>query len=63
MAWVRFTQDYDFRVCHGVTTAYKAGMMLNVPARCAREAVELDRALRIKTPRRHELEGVHNDGN
>ena len=61
MAWVCFTRDYDYRVKHGVTTAYKAGMVLNVPARCAREAIELKRAERIKAPRKGELDGVHDD--
>lgn len=63
MAWVRFTQDYDFRVRHGITRAYKAGMMLSVPARCAREAIELKRAERVKTPSKSELEAmVRDDG-
>lgn len=63
MAWVRFTQDYDFRVRQGVTRAYKAGMQLSVTARCAREAIALNRAERMKTPSKSELEAmVRNDG-
>lgn len=56
MAWVQFTQDYDFYVRHGVTIAYKSGMKLNVTARCAREAIALDRAERIKAPPKSETE-------
>lgn len=62
MAWVHFTHDFDFRVKQGVTTAYKVGMVLNVPARCAREAIALKRAEAIKAPYRHELNEVQNDG-
>lgn len=58
MAWVRFTQDFDFRVRHGVTKAYKAGMKLSVTTRCAKEAIALNRAERIKTPSKLELEAM-----
>lgn len=56
MAWVHFTQDHDFNVRRGVTIAYKTGMEMNVTARCAREAIALDRAERIKAPPKSEPE-------
>ncbi len=61
MAWVRFTQDFDFRVRQGVTKAYKAGMKLSVTARCAQQAIALKRAERIKTPSKSELEAMVRD--
>lgn len=47
--WVRFAADFDFRPpgAHW-TTAYKAGMRVNVTRDCARAAGE--RAVRVRTP-------------
>lgn len=48
MAWVRFTADFDFKATPQSTIAYKAGMKLNVPQRCASIAVLARKAARLK---------------
>lgn len=53
MPWVRFTSDFDFDPRHGVTIAYKAGMVLNVTRRCAERAIEIKRAVRMRKISRH----------
>lgn len=56
MPWARFTDNFDWSPRYGVTTAYKAGMVLNVTRRCrdaavaARKAVAMTKASRDADP-------------
>lgn len=52
MAWVRFTSDFEWWPSPQVTISYKAGSILNVTRRCAKEAVEKGRAVRAAAPAR-----------
>lgn len=52
--WVRFTGDYDFKATPGSTVAYKAGMVLNVPTRCATLAAIAGKAVRLKKTNKDE---------
>ena len=55
MAWVRFTGDFDFSpAAHGgrSTTAYKAGMVLNVTRECADKATGAGKAVAGRKPRK-----------
>jgi hypothetical protein len=52
MPWVRFTENFDFSHRYGSTTAYKAGMVLNVTRRCAGAALAAKRAVRLRKPNR-----------
>lgn len=52
MAWVRFTNDFEWWPSPQVTISYKAGSVLNVTRRCAAEAVAKGRAVRAAAPRR-----------
>jgi hypothetical protein len=62
MPWVRFDQDFDWSPRHGVTIAYKAGMVLNVTRGCAAAAKAAGRAsAMVKTARDAEpIEDVTN---
>ena len=53
--WVRFTGDFDFSpAAHGgrSTTAYKAGMELNVTRECADAAKAAGKAIAGRKPRK-----------
>lgn len=53
--WVRFTADFDFSpVALGgrSTTAYKAGMVLNVTRECADLAIAAGKAVAGRKPRK-----------
>ena len=55
MAWVRFTADFDFSpAAFGgrSTTAYKAGMVVNVTRECADMAVRAGKAVVGRKPRK-----------
>lgn len=54
MAWIRFTDRFNYKPNAGTTIAYKAGMVLSVPAACATLAVLAGKAVRLKTPRKGE---------
>lgn len=47
MPWARFTADFDWSPRHGVTIAYRAGMMLNVTRRCRDGAVKAKKAVAL----------------
>ncbi|RAZ75834.1 hypothetical protein [Mesorhizobium atlanticum] len=53
--WVRFIADFDFSpAAHGCrsTTAYKAGMVLNVTRECADKAIDAGKAVAGRKPRK-----------
>ncbi len=53
--WVRFTADFDFSpAAFGgrSTTAYKAGMVLNVTRECADLAIAAGKAVAGRKPRK-----------
>lgn len=54
MAHVVFTEDFDFtpKEDHRITQAYRAGWSGPVRADCAKQAIALGRAKRIKAPAR-----------
>ncbi len=55
MAWIKFTEDFDFSPAarNGrVTLAYKAGTTANVTRECLEQALAAKRARRISTPNR-----------
>lgn len=54
MAWVRFTDDYDFRPTYGVKIAYKAGMTQNVTRACATLAIAAGKAVRMRKAHKDE---------
>lgn len=59
MAWVRFTEDYEYR--HSTsTTDYKAGMVMNVTRDCAGKAVKLGCAVHVKAPARNQKGAIEN---
>ncbi len=47
MAWVKFTDRFDYRPSYGVTIAYKPGVY-NVPRACATLAVAAGKAVRMR---------------
>lgn len=52
MAWVKFTEDFDWWPSPQVTIAYKAGMTLNVTRRCAESAKAKGKAVSCASPRK-----------
>ncbi|MCA0025475.1 MULTISPECIES: hypothetical protein [unclassified Mesorhizobium] len=44
--WVRFTADFDWKPTPQSITAYKAGMVLNVPRACAEAACRVEKAVK-----------------
>lgn len=52
MAWVKFTEDFDWWPSPQVTIAYKAGMTLNVTRRCAEIAKAKGKAVSCASPRK-----------
>ncbi len=53
MAWVKFRQDWDWRLPSS-TTAYKAGWSGNITRDCESLAIAAGAAVSIKTPRKGE---------
>ena len=51
MPWIRFTADFDWRPKHGVTIAYKAGMVKLVTTPCAVAAIAAGKAERTVKPK------------
>lgn len=47
MPWVRFTEDFEFRVKSRVILLYYAGSEHLVKAACAEEAVKAGKAVRL----------------
>ncbi|RVD15370.1 MAG: hypothetical protein EOS73_16025 [Mesorhizobium sp.] len=63
--WVRFTGDFDFSPAAlggRSTTAYRAGMELNVTRECADLAVAKGKAVRGRKPRKGALFVEQADG-
>ncbi len=56
MAWVRFREDYNWRASKRGMVQYRAGQSLNVPRRCADEAIAAGKAEVIEAPRRGDTE-------
>lgn len=56
MAWVRFTERFDWRVPGPrlVIRSYAAGTTQNVPGPCRRAAVAAGKAEAVRAPRRDE---------
>lgn len=52
MAWIKFTEDFNFRPRASTTTAYKAGMVMNVTSQCAALAIAANKAVRMSKPSR-----------
>lgn len=52
MAWIKFTEDFSFRPRASTTTAYKAGMIMNVTSQCAALAIAANKAVRMSKPNR-----------
>ncbi|WP_246678238.1 hypothetical protein [Mesorhizobium sp. B1-1-7] len=50
--WVRFTADFDWKPIPQSTTAYKAGMVLNVTRACADAALGAGKAVKSANPKR-----------
>lgn len=57
MPWVRFSEDFDWKPLPQVTVAYKVGWSGLVTTPCAAAAVEANKAVRLKTPRKGEMNG------
>lgn len=53
MAWVKFTDRFDYRPSYGVVIAYKPGTY-NVPRACATLAVAAGKAVRLKKTNKDE---------
>lgn len=50
MAWVQFTENFDWRIRPGVTKAFKGGLVANVPTPAAKAAVAAGKARRVRKP-------------
>lgn len=57
MAWVRFTEDFDFRPTRNSLVAYQAGMQLSVRRACADQAIAANKAVMVKAPSRKKPDG------
>ncbi|TWF53262.1 hypothetical protein [Neorhizobium alkalisoli] len=57
MAWVRFTEDFDFRPTRSSLIAYRAGMQLSVRRACADQAIAAGKAVTVKAPARKKSDG------
>ncbi|GAA5627449.1 hypothetical protein Brsp05_02738 [Brucella sp. NBRC 12953] len=58
MPHVRFSEDFDWKPLPQVTIAYKAGWSGLVTTLCANSAVQANKALRLKTPKKGEKDGA-----
>ncbi|MCF6111996.1 hypothetical protein [Mesorhizobium muleiense] len=56
--WVRFTTDFDWKPTPQSTTAYKAGMVMNVTRACAEAALQASKAVKAAKTRREDEDGV-----
>lgn len=52
MAYVRFTEDFDYKPTEQVTFGYLAGMEMTVRRECADQAVAAGKAIKVKRVRR-----------
>lgn len=50
MPWVKFIQDFDFRVSKRAFTAYKKNEIYLVHSRCAQQAIAMGRAVATERP-------------
>lgn len=57
MPWVRFSEDFDWKPLPQVTIAYRAGWSGLVTTPCANSAVQANKAIRLKTPKKGEKDG------
>lgn len=59
MAWVTFTEDFDFSPAARkglVTLAYRAGTTANVTRECLEQVLAAEKARRTIAPKRHPVE-------
>lgn len=50
MAWVRFREDFSWRASKRGMVQYRKGQLLNVPRRCAEQAIAEGKAEEGKAP-------------